>query len=75
MTKRLVQHGNSAARVIDKPILRLLGIDLNSELEVVTDGRSLILSPLKHKETESALLASLERVNKAHGRTLEKLAH
>jgi antitoxin component of MazEF toxin-antitoxin module len=75
MTKRLVQHGNSAALVIEKPILQLLGIDLDSDLEVVTDGRNLIISPLKVKESESDLLASLARVNTKHGVTLEKLAH
>lgn len=75
MTKRLIQHGNSAALVIDKPILQLLGIDLDTELEVVTDGRNLILSPLKPKESEDDLLVSLERVNRAHATTLEKLAH
>ena len=74
MTKRLIQHGNSAALVIDKPILQLLGIDLDSELEVVTDGKNLILSPLKPGQTEADLLASLERVNRTHGRTLEELA-
>jgi antitoxin component of MazEF toxin-antitoxin module len=75
MTKRLIQHGNSAALVIEKPILQLLGIDFDSELEVVTDGKNLIISPLKSKEAESDLLASLSRVNRNHGQTLEKLAH
>jgi len=75
MTKRLIQHGNSAALVIEKPILQLLGIDFDSELEVVTDGKNLIISPVQSKQTESDLMASLERVNKAHGKTLEKLAH
>ena len=75
MTKRLIQHGNSAALVIEKPILQLLGIGLDSELEVVTDGKNLIISPVRTKQTESDLLTSLERVNKVHGKTLEKLAH
>ena len=42
--------------MIDKPILQLLGIGLDSEIEVVTDGRSLILSPPKPQETEGDLL-------------------
>jgi antitoxin component of MazEF toxin-antitoxin module len=74
MTKKLIQHGNSAALVLDKPILQLLNIDLTTELEIVTDGKNLIISPVGSQTSESDLLASLEKVNRQHGRTLERLA-
>jgi hypothetical protein len=45
MVKKLVQHGNSLALVIDKPILDLLGWDADTLLEIRTDGRSLTISP------------------------------
>jgi antitoxin component of MazEF toxin-antitoxin module len=45
MKKRLVKHGNSRALVIDKAILDLLKIDDDTELEVTTDGRSLMIRP------------------------------
>ena len=45
MRKKLVRHGNSRALVIDKAILELLKIDDDTELEVVTDGRSLTITP------------------------------
>ncbi len=32
MIKTLVQHGNSAALIIDKPILELLGVNLETPL-------------------------------------------
>ena len=35
MTKKLIQHGNSAALVIEKPILQLLNIDFDTNLEIV----------------------------------------
>lgn len=69
MLKKLVQHGNSSALVIEKPILELLKIDQNSTLEVTTDGKSLIIKPI-----EKSISKSLEKVNKAHGKTLKKLA-
>jgi len=69
MLKKLVQHGNSSALVIEKPILELLKIDQNSTLEVTTDGKSLIIKPI-----EKNLVKSLEKINKAHGKTLKKLA-
>lgn len=69
MLKKLVQHGNSSALVIEKPILELLKIDQNSTLEVTTDGKSLIIKPI-----QSSITKSLEKVNKAHGKTLKKLS-
>ncbi len=69
MLKKLVQHGNSSALVIEKPILELLNIDQNSTLEVTTDGKSLIIKPI-----EKNISKSLEKLNKAHRNTLKKLA-
>ena len=46
MTKKLIQHGNSAALIIEKPIMQLLNIDLNTELEIVTDGKNIFISHL-----------------------------
>jgi len=74
MTKKLIQHGNSAALVIEKPILQLLNIDFDTNLEIVTDGRNLIISPIASQTEEKHLLASLEKVNLRHSRTLKKLA-
>jgi antitoxin component of MazEF toxin-antitoxin module len=39
MVKYLTQHGNSAALVIDKPIMELLNIQIGTPLEISTDGR------------------------------------
>jgi antitoxin component of MazEF toxin-antitoxin module len=74
MTKKLIQHGNSAALVIEKPILQLLNIDLDTNLEIVTDGKNLIISPVGSSSEEKNLLASLEKVNLRHSRTLKRLA-
>ncbi|MCW7479476.1 AbrB/MazE/SpoVT family DNA-binding domain-containing protein [Leptospira bandrabouensis] len=69
MLKKLVQHGNSSAIVIEKPILELLNIDQNSTLEVTTDGKSLIIKPVS-----KSVLKSLDKINKNHSKTLKKLA-
>jgi len=74
MTKKLIQHGNSAALVIEKPILQLLNIDFDTNLEIVTDGKNLIISPVGSNSEEKNLLASLEKVNLSHSRTLKRLA-
>ena len=73
MTKKLVQHGNSAALILDKPILELLNVTMDTPLEITTDGRSLVISPAaSHSEDE--FLASLDRINERFAPTLKRLA-
>lgn len=74
MIKKLVSHGNSTALIIDKPILDLLKVDMQTPLEITTDGKSLIISPVKDAKRGSRFLAALGKVNKVHGKTLSKLA-
>ncbi len=74
MIKKLVSHGNSAALIIDKPILQLLKVDEDTALEVTTDGRNLIISPVEDGMREKKFKAALEKVNKVHRKTLKKLA-
>jgi antitoxin component of MazEF toxin-antitoxin module len=74
MIKKLVSHGNSAALVIDKPIMDLLNVDMNTPLEVSTDGKSLIISPVESVKREKKFRAALEKVNRNHGSVLKKLA-
>ena len=74
MIKKMVTHGNSAALIIDKPILQLLKIDETTPLELTTDGKNLIISPIDDEKRERKFKSALNRVNKKHGKTLQKLA-
>lgn len=74
MVKYLTTHGNSAALVLDKPILELLHIDMDTPLEIATDGNSLVISPVKDAAREKKFRASLARVVAKHGKTFAKLA-
>jgi len=74
MIKKLVSHGNSAALVIDKPILELLRVDMDTPLEITTDGRNLIISPVGNRKREEKFKAALEEVNRRHARSLSRLA-
>lgn len=49
MIKGLTKHGNSYAVIIDKPILDLLNATPQTRFEVITDGRSLVLTPPRSK--------------------------
>ena len=46
MVKTLTKHGNSYALVIEKPIMDLLHIQPNTQLEISTDGTSLVVRPV-----------------------------
>ena len=74
MQKTLCKHGNSYALVIDKPILELLNVSPETPFEIVTDGQSLLLSPVRDAETEKKFTDALSLVHKRFGRAMKKLA-
>jgi antitoxin component of MazEF toxin-antitoxin module len=73
MVKKLIRHGNSAALVIDKPIMEILNITNETTFELTTDGRNLILSPQTEYTQEKDILNSLEKINKKYGSVLKRL--
>jgi len=73
MVKKLIQHGNSAALIIDKPIMEMLNITSETTFEVSTDGRNLILSPQTEHTHEKDILDSLKKINKKYGAVLKRL--
>jgi len=73
MRKKLVTVGSSMGLIIDKPILELLKITPETEIEVETDGENLILRPVRFVSTDEGL-AAYERIAARHRRSLEKLA-
>lgn len=74
MIKHLTVHGNSSALVIEKPILELLNITPKTPLEVTTDGKNLIVSPVKDSKRQGRFKAALDKVNHLHHKTLKALA-
>jgi antitoxin component of MazEF toxin-antitoxin module len=73
VTKKLIRHGNSAALVLDKALLDLLKIQMDTPLEVTTDGRNVIISPQSTERAEATLLQALEKINQKHGSVLARL--
>ena len=77
MRKNLSAIGNSLGLVIEKPILELLNITRETELEVTTDGTRLIVEPVREavaKGRRGRIGAATKRVMKNHDRTLRRLA-
>lgn len=74
MTKMLTKHGNSYALVIDKPILELLHATPTTPFEIMTDGRCLVVTPVREQTEEDKFQRALDKVHKRFGRALKKLA-
>ncbi len=73
MRKKLSAIGNSLGIVIEKPILELLDIDRETELEMRTDGDRLIIEPIRGARW-AKVKAAAQRAMAAHDATLRKLA-
>jgi antitoxin MazE len=74
MIKTLAKHGNSYAIVIDKPIMDLLNIAPDTQLEMVTDGRSLVLTPARKAITDEELQAAIAAVDAQYRTAFQNLA-
>jgi len=74
MIKTLTKHGNSYAMVIDKPILDLLQAGPNTPFEIVSDGRSLVLTPVRDPADEKKFDDAVAMIHKRFGRAMKKLA-
>ena len=74
MIKTLTKHGNSAALVIERPILDLLGASIDTAFEVVTDGQALVLTPIKDAARASKFRKSMDKVGKRYAKSFEELA-
>jgi antitoxin component of MazEF toxin-antitoxin module len=75
MVKHLQAIGNSSGIIIDKPILELLRITPDTELDVSTDGERLIITPVRVEVGRKRRLAQAQsRALTNHGRNFRKLA-
>jgi antitoxin component of MazEF toxin-antitoxin module len=69
---KLSTIGNSLGVVIEKPILELLNIDRDTELELTTDGDRLIIEPVR--ERKRRVVAEARKRMAKHDSTFRKLA-
>ena len=74
MIKRLTKHGNSMALVIDRGVLNLLEIDADTPLNITTDGKCLVVSPVRDLARQKKFRAALEEGNRRYGKALKRLA-
>ena len=73
MRKKLSVVGNSLAFLIEKPILELLKVDRDTEFDFTTDGRRLIIEPVR-TERKKRIKDIHAKVMGQHDATFKKLA-
>lgn len=73
MIKKLTKHGNSYALIIDKPILKLLHFNFDSELVLTIVDDSLVIRRSEVVEREK-FNKSLEEINEQYNDAFRKLA-
>jgi antitoxin component of MazEF toxin-antitoxin module len=73
MRKKLSAIGNSLGIVIEKPILELLDITRETELEMTTEEGKLIIAPIR-RTRKARVKAAIERAMSEHAESLRKLA-
>jgi antitoxin component of MazEF toxin-antitoxin module len=74
MVKFLTKVGNSEALVIDKAILSLLHISETTPLEITTDGKNLVISPISEPGQVKEAVKAYRAVKKRFSRALKHLA-
>ena len=75
MIKTLTRHGNSYSLVIDKAILELLNIEVDTPLSIETDGQRLMIEPIRTgQEKQKALQRTMDKIHGRYGKVLKKLA-
>jgi antitoxin component of MazEF toxin-antitoxin module len=60
MSKRLQAIGNSKGLVFDESLLALLGITQETELDIKTDGKSLIVTPITRERRRTGRVAKVQ---------------
>ena len=76
MVKKLKKIGNSQGLIIDKAVLELLKITMDTPLEIETDGQNLIIKPIRESpnDRQSRIAALTNKVSDTHQETFRKLA-
>ena len=55
MIKKLIKHGNSQALLLDRAVLELLKITPETELEITTNGKKLIIEPKFNNQPQASV--------------------
>jgi antitoxin component of MazEF toxin-antitoxin module len=72
--KKLSRIGNSYGFIVDKAILDMLEITMETEVDFRTDGRTLLIIPRESEDRKARFRTTVQRTMRNHASTLRKLA-
>lgn len=73
LIKRVTRVGNSASVIFDQPVLKQVGWEIGTQVEISVSGEQIILSPHRSATDEEALEAG-RRVIRNRRKLIEALA-
>ena len=74
MVKKLTKTGNSLALVLDRPLLKQLHIDEDTELEISTNGDVLVVTPVRSRSRERRFRNAVEKINAKYAGLFKRLS-
>ncbi len=75
MIKKLQKHGNSAALIIEKPVMQALGITEETPLQVTVSGNALVVTPANVGVGSERMKTIIRDLRKRYGPMLKRLAN
>lgn len=73
LVKKVMKHGNSSGVILDQPVLKQVGWENGTEVEVRVDGESIVLTRHRYA-SDTDVAAAAGRMFARHRKSLEKLA-
>ncbi len=74
MVTKLAQYKDQTVLILDHELLDQLKIDLDTPLNVETDGEMLIIAPVRDAERRKQFQEALTHANQKYGKMLQRLA-
>ena len=74
LKKKLTKHGNSLALVIDKPLLDILDIGPDTEVELTIHGKELNVRRVDEVARKKRIQEASGRAHQRYGKVFKRLA-
>jgi antitoxin component of MazEF toxin-antitoxin module len=74
MIKKPTRVGDDIALVLDAPLLEELGLDEDAEVEVSTDGQTIIVTPASGSARQAAFRNAADRINRKYSGLFKRLS-
>ncbi len=74
MIKKLTRTGNSVALVLDRGLLEAANLDPDAAVEVSTDGKVIVISPVRSDEEKEKLERGMKAMHERYAGAFKRLA-